>query len=126
MEFPSTLQKTRQTEESQKVAEFMEGRDASLVVTCKVCAVFFFMPENNAAYTCSQYRLIALSEEKVKELEERVARLKAKREDEEYIGRILLQQQHCFCPNYINPDALDGTTKLILLYFDARICIFFT
>lgn len=66
------------------------------MVTCKVCAMFVFVPENNIACTCSKCRLVAWLEENVCELEQQVATFKAtygKLYNEVYTDRPLEQQQ---------------------------------
>ena len=50
----------------------MEGRYISVVVNCRVCSMFVFVPENNTTFTCSECKLVALWEEKVKEMEQRI------------------------------------------------------
>ena len=71
----------------------MEGGDNSVVVTSKVCAMFAFVPECKMLYMCNKCKLVALLEEKVRDLEQWVATLKTVREDEVYIDKTLEQQQ---------------------------------
>ncbi|XP_062971916.1 spermatogenesis-associated serine-rich protein 1 [Elgaria multicarinata webbii] len=53
--------------EGQKQKGTMDGKDSPVVGTCKVCAMFVFLPEINMAYICNKCKMVALLGEKVLE-----------------------------------------------------------
>ena len=46
--------------------DIMERQESEMAVTCKVCAMFVFLPEIDVVYICNKCKLVALLEEKVR------------------------------------------------------------
>lgn len=76
----------RQKTEEETTERDMEMEGTTLV-TCRGCAMFVFLPEEDRNYTCCKCRLIALLEEKVKGLEANLSTLQLIREGEEFLDR---------------------------------------
>ncbi|CAJ0916575.1 unnamed protein product [Ranitomeya imitator] len=57
------------------------------MVSCSMCYMFTDRPEEELNFTCQKCRLVALLEEKVRGLEERIATLKLIKENEDFLDR---------------------------------------
>ncbi|CAJ0929838.1 unnamed protein product [Ranitomeya imitator] len=57
------------------------------MVSCSMCYMFTDRPEEESNFTCQKCRLVALLEEKVRGLEERIATLKLIKENEDFLDR---------------------------------------
>ncbi|CAJ0944909.1 unnamed protein product [Ranitomeya imitator] len=57
------------------------------MVSCSMCYMFTDRPEEESNFTCQKCRLVALLEEKVRSLEERIATLKLIKENEDFLDR---------------------------------------
>jgi len=62
-------------------------KERGTVVTCIICNMFTFLPEEIPNYICHKCKLVSLLEEKVQSLQERVATLKLIRKDESSLDK---------------------------------------
>ena len=71
----------------------MDREESLVVVICKVCAMFMFLPQIDMAYTFNKCKLVALLEEKVRGLEWRVSTLQRIRDGKEFLDTTATKAQ---------------------------------